>query len=257
MWIFLPGGLIMPSQTPMAEADAALTEGRRGIQVRARLTEHLEYFRDTYVAPFTDDYSVIEQTPQMDYNCRFYMTHEEFALALGRAAMDIDYRKFKPTAEGIDPNTGQMFKSGRAYHNVLNSIWGTLLKLAPAGGHYGPRSKDNPIGYEPTTRKGRRQSAADQQWWETHHERGEAATDIEELFSDQWSDPKLEVDAILAVVKDVPADEWEDYLTTRELDLVQPEYQDAVREQLRIVSRRDARRERKANKKARFARSSR
>jgi len=149
MWIFLNGGLLMPSATPFAEANPELTHGIRGIQVRGRLTEHLEWFRDVYVAPYTDDYSEIEQTPDMDYNCRFYMTHEEFAAALGRAVLDIDYRKFKPTAEGTDSRTGKPFKHGGKYHGVLNSIWGTVLRLAPAGGHYGPRSKDNPNGYLP------------------------------------------------------------------------------------------------------------
>lgn len=183
-WHFLPGGLIMPSAAPMDEADPALTLGYRQIQVRARLTSHLEWFRDVYIAPFTDDYSEIEQTPHMDYNCRLYMTHEEFAQALARAVMDIDYRKFKPTAEGIDVRTGKPFVGGAKYHGVLNSIWGNVLRLAPAGGVWGPRSEDNPNGYTSSGRTGRGVSfndheleagePADESWWERHLVDGEA-----------------------------------------------------------------------------------
>lgn len=148
MWVFLSSGLIMPSRAPMDEADPTLTDnGRREIQVRGRLAEHVEAFRDIYVAPFTDDYSDIERTPHMDYNVRMYMTHEEFAAALGRAVMDIDYRKFKPTAEGTNPVTGKKFAYGAKYHSLLNSIWGSVLRLAPAGGVWGPKSAENPDGY--------------------------------------------------------------------------------------------------------------
>lgn len=175
-WIFLPGGLIMPSQTPMDEADFALTLGYRDIQVRARLTEHLEYFIRTYMQPMELDFSEIEQTPHMDYNCRLYTTREDLAKAVGAAMMDIDYRKFKPTAEGIDPTTGKPFAKGALYHGVLNSIWGSLLRLAPAGGVWGPRTKDNPNGYRSSGRVGRgvqfhddeleSEDSADAAWWE-------------------------------------------------------------------------------------------
>lgn len=148
-WHFLPGGLIMPSAAPMDEANPELTLGYRELQVRARVTSHLEWFRDVYIAPFTDDYSEIEQTPHMDYNCRLYMTHEEFAKALARAVMDIDYRKFKPTAEGIDVRTGKPFVGGAKYHSVLNSIWGSVCQLGAPGGIWGPRSAENPDGYRP------------------------------------------------------------------------------------------------------------
>jgi hypothetical protein len=146
MWIFLQGGLIMPSQAPMDEANPELTLGYRDIQVRARLTEHLEYFIRTYMSDL--DHSEIELTPHMDYNARFYTTREELGLAMTMAVMDIDYRKFKPTAERIDPTTGKKFAHGAKYHSVLNSIWSSLLRLAPAGGVWGPRSKENPDGYE-------------------------------------------------------------------------------------------------------------
>ncbi len=172
-WIFLQGGLIMPSQAPMDEADEALTLGYRDIQVRARLVPHLEYFIRTYMTDL--DYSEIELTPHMDYNARFYTTREDLAVAIGKAMMDIDYRKFKPTAERIDPTTGEPFVGGAKYHGVLNTIWGALLRLAPAGGTWGPRTEDNPNGYTSSGRTGRGVSfddhygdePADAGWWDS------------------------------------------------------------------------------------------
>ena len=224
MWIFLSGGLIMPSTTPMDEADIRLTLNRRDIQVRARLTEHLEYFRDHYAAKVTDDYSEIEQTPHMDYNCRFYMTKLDFAQALALAAMDIDYRKFKPTAEGIDSLTGKKYKSGAKYHDVLNIIWGSLLRLAPAGGFYGPKSKDNPNGYTKASREAENAGLlpADQQWWESQ---------------DYVPESEAVIDDILASVQGIPASQWDDYLSPREMDLVYPEYNEALREEKKEARR--------------------
>ena len=181
-WIFLQGGLIMPSQAPMDEADETLTLGYRDIQVRARLTAHLEYFIRTYMEPMELDYSPIELTPHMDYNARFYTTREDLAKAVAASMMDIDYRKFKPTAERIDPTTGKPFEHGAKYHGVLNSIWSALLRLAPAGGVWGPRSEDNPSGYTSSGRTGRGVSfedhhePADEGWWDSVLTEGDAHT---------------------------------------------------------------------------------
>jgi hypothetical protein len=125
MWIFLPDGLLMPAIVPMDLADPKFTQGKFNLQVRGRLAEHLQDFMDRYMEPGT--YSEIELTPKMDYNARFYTTHEAFADGMRLAILDITYEKFKPTAKT------------KQYHSVLNSIWGTLTRLAPPNEYYSRR----------------------------------------------------------------------------------------------------------------------
>jgi hypothetical protein len=136
-WIFLPGGLLMPADTPMDEANPHFTRGYRDLQVRARVKSHLENFIFEYMEPLGLDYSDIEMTPDMDYDARFYTRRSDFALAIGQAMMDIDYHKFKPTAERKDSKGNLLYKDGKEYHSVLNSIWGTVARL---GNPYGGRS---------------------------------------------------------------------------------------------------------------------
>lgn len=158
MWIFLPSGLLMPADVPVDLADKTLTDnGRLSLQVRGRIESHLSNFIRDYMAPMGLEFSEIEKTPQMDYNVRFYTTREDFGKALSQAVLDIDYKKFKPTAENTNADGTPRYKDGRAYHNVLNSIWGTLLQLAPAGGIWGTYSAENPRGakrYTPSSSGG-------------------------------------------------------------------------------------------------------
>lgn len=147
MWLFLPGGLLMPSIVPEGKGDPSFTNnGLWMMQVRARAKSHLENFIRDYMEEGT--YSEIEATPQMDYNFRFYTTHEALALATAKAILDIDYAKFKPTAERTDEKGKLLYEDGKEYHSVLNSIWSTVCKLGTPGGHYGAYSKTNPLGYK-------------------------------------------------------------------------------------------------------------
>lgn len=134
MWNFLPGGLLMPAAVPMDLVDPKFThDGEFDLQVRGRVRSHLENFIRDYMEPGT--YSEIQETPEMDYNCRFYTTRDHYAWAMGKAIAAIDYEKFKPTAEDKNPKDGKpLYKDGAKYHDVLNAIWGTVTRLGSPGG---------------------------------------------------------------------------------------------------------------------------
>jgi len=153
-WIFLPGSMMMPALAPLDKADHSLTLGYRELQVRGRLVSHLQDFIDTYMTTHDLDHSEIEETPGMDYNARFYCTREAYAQAMYHAILDIDYRKFKEQSERQNPNGTPRYPRGREYHQVLNSMWTAATQLAPPGGLYGPRSPQNPNGYEPMDDRG-------------------------------------------------------------------------------------------------------
>lgn len=126
MWVFTSDGLLMPSAVPdHKDIDTHWTWGIFDLQVRGRVREHLEKFMDKYMEPGTFN-PEIQETPDMDYNCRFYTTNGAFADAMARAVADIDYTKFKPTAE-----------HDKEYHHVLNAIWGVVTELNAPGGKWG------------------------------------------------------------------------------------------------------------------------
>ena len=116
MWIFAPFGLIMPA----IRRPERVPEGdTRTIQIRARRKVDIERFRDEFMAP--DTVGEIIATPTFDYNFRAYCTPEDFAAGVAKLMLTIDYEKFKPTAERYEGN--------KSYHDVLNSIWGTVCRL--------------------------------------------------------------------------------------------------------------------------------
>lgn len=136
MWIFAPLGLLMPSNFPADKVSKEFVPDGSDfdLQVRARVESHLENFIRDYLVPMGLEHSAIEMTPQMDYNCRIYMSKADFAAALAAMVMDIDFQKFKPTAEDKDEAGKPLYKDGVAYHSVLNSIWGTVCGLGRPGG---------------------------------------------------------------------------------------------------------------------------
>lgn len=148
MWLFASGGLVLPALLPekvLAEAktDDIKEAVARGweLQVRGRVVKHLEWFADNYMEPGT--FSAIYESPDKDYNCRFYTTREDYGNALKQMALGIDYTKFK--------DTSLRYPWGKVYHDLLLSIWSMSTRLAPAGGFYGAWSKDNPRGYQKKT----------------------------------------------------------------------------------------------------------
>jgi len=143
MWAFFDFGLLMPALVPAkvagdADVLAWTNNGEYELQVRGRVEEHLRYFMDTYMVPGSFN-PTIHDTPQMDYNYRFYTTREAYAEGIKQAALAIDYEKFKVTSERYSWN--------HKYHTALNSIWATLCRLNTPGGFYGPKSDKNPYGY--------------------------------------------------------------------------------------------------------------
>lgn len=226
MWIFLSGGLLMPAIVPMNLADPKFTEGKFNLQVRSREVRALTNFIRDYMEPGTF-HEEIQLNPDMDYNCRFYTTHEAFAAAVSRAIADIDYEKFKPTAE--NEKYGTKAETSR-YHNVLNSIWGTVTKIAPAGGSWSTYSKSNPKGYKP--------SKAQKKFSGGSVRFSDAGGQVGNSFLDEYGDEYLYqsnvpefksarekqefIDEILEEVDaaDIEPEKWSTYLTYYEYNLV-------------------------------------
>lgn len=245
MWIFLPGGLLMPAATPTMERDKVVAnptltqDGRFDLQVRARDETHLTNFIRDYLIPMGLEFSDIEATPQMDYNFRFYMTKQEFALAIAKATLDIDYLKFKPTAEAKGADGKPLYANGHAYHSVLNSIWGTLLRLGAAGGYYGRKSAANPNGYDTTRSLGSsfysgdydRDRELDRDWWQE-----------DEL--DYTPDSVQYRNDLLSEMSDIPVDQWVDYLPAEDYAIIKP-FEDEARK----AERKSAKAERKRNRR--------
>lgn len=236
MWLFLPGGLLMPSIVPEGKGDPAFTNnGLWMMQVRARVKSHLENFIRDYMEDGT--YSEIEATPQMDYNFRFYTTHEQLALAVAKSVLDIDYAKFKPTAERTDKKGILLYPDGKAYHTTLNSIWSTVTRLGSPGGSWGAYSGSNPRGYKNAhdyynvyeRPKGKSRGGGNhRKWWEEDydfdHSTGTSFFDNENLDMESWEEEQESLDKIavaetlmeLMVETGLSADQWFPFITTVE-----------------------------------------
>jgi len=240
-WIFLSDSMLMPSLAPMDKADPKLTLGRRTMQVRGRLRSHLENFIENYGEGL--DISEVEDTPFADYTCRFYATPEAFAEAMKRAMLDIDYRKFKDTAERPRKKTGKVPEKAKEYHSVLMTIWSATQRVGRAGGWYGAYSASNPRGYRPRSasehvnyggtapRLGSTFLGDDDRWWE------------DDDF-DYTPSREERIESLLEEVQDIPTDQWEDFLDPDEYELVRPRIPEIRRQERRLqrmVSRRNSR----------------
>lgn len=266
MWIFTEQGLLMPAAIPVDKVDPKYMKPGFDLQVRGRVKVHLERWADKYMAPST--YSDIEETPDLDYNVRFYCNHNDFAWAMGKAIADIDYKKFKPVAE--KPEYG---KEGKEYHQVLNSIWSTVTRLGSPGGYWAPWSPTNPKGYKPseyssryTTPKsigtaykgskytGGKITAATSLF--SNYGDGWLEEDGEDYLADQQFEPKYDAsdmdwipfaeEEAEIVIDDlrrggIPTREWQDSCTENEWACIKPFFQ------------REVRREKRENRKARRA----
>jgi hypothetical protein len=248
MWIFLPTGLLMPAIVPMDKADAAFTEGKYNLQVRGRLVSHLEDFIKTYMEPGTY-HEEIQLNPDMDYNCRFYTTHEAFTKALALAVADIDYEKFKPTAEHLNKD-GSKRKDGAKYHSVLNSLWTTITRLAPAGGSWAYSSVGSKYGQrqvgainEGSERYSSRyldeiqnsyDPAENPSWW----------TDQRDSGMDDWDPNKLTEEDVIKSLEGIPLAQWDEHCDEQEWALVRDTWVIAMAEAARPSrrERREARR---------------
>lgn len=149
MWVFLSGGMMMPALIPPSVLAAAKTADiqeavERGweLQVRGRVKEHLDWFAETYMTP--GSYSVTYVVKDKDYQARFYTTRSDFGDALAMASLDMNYTKFKDTAN--------KFPWGKKYHDLLLRVWSASASIFGAGGFYGDYSRENPRGRLPKKR---------------------------------------------------------------------------------------------------------
>lgn len=259
----------MPAAVPMDLVDPKFTNnGEFDLQVRGRVRGHLENFIRDYMAPGT--YSEIQMTPEMDYNCRFYTTRDHFAWAMGKAIADIDYEKFKPTAESDRFDK----KEGREYHGVLNSIWGTVTRLGAPGGVWAADYDSKSIataykGKSGTVSRGTTFWDDDDDdkvpatgtpefdaWWDRNNVRRAVVEDdpdydpdetlpIDPKDRDWWREQLLDE----ANVYQVPLEAWPDYFTASEFALIKDD-QKAFLAARRTQSKRNRNKRRKARNRA-------
>lgn len=120
MWVMTSFGILMPGLRPAHTVPAG---DDRLLQIRARRIRDLEILRAEYL-PGLGDIIKIENT---DYQYRAYCTHPQWADALAKIAMDINYVKFKSTTERY---------KDKALHNLYNILWGKILDAFPQGSIY-------------------------------------------------------------------------------------------------------------------------
>ena len=193
MWAFFDFGLLMPALVPAKHKNDAevllwTNGGEYDLQVRGRLSEHLQYFMDNFMEDGTYN-PVIQATPDKDYNFRFYTTVEAYAEGLKQAALKIDYEKYKESSDRYPWN--------KKFHSILTSIWAKLCDLNTPGGVWGPRSKDNPTGYTEATRYHGWESYDDDKWYEAWH------NDRDRYYPTTFGNVQLG--------DDYPADWWENH----------------------------------------------
>jgi hypothetical protein len=121
MWVMTSFGIFMPGLRPAHTIPAG---DDRLLQIRARRIHDLAVLRAEYL-PGLGDIIQIEHT---DYQYRAYCTHAQWADALAKLAMDIDYVKFKDTTEKKYHD--------KALHNLYNILWGKILDAFPKGSVY-------------------------------------------------------------------------------------------------------------------------
>ena len=269
MWIFAPGGLLMPSTFPADKVEPGYldAEGTFDLQIRVRAVSHLENFIRDYLTPMGLKHSDIQRTPHMDYNARIYMSRQDFATALSAMVLDIDYQKFKPTAERRNEDGSLMYGADSGtYHSVLNSIWGSVCRLGSPGGWWGPKSSSNPAGYTsrdrslgggaytdwwasrgkkdrddvglgddlfPETRSfGRELADAEGNWWDdpefgTGSLKDQIGADLDDGYTPDEEERRHD---ILLTVDGIPADQWDEFLTHEEFVLVKDAHAKALAE---------------------------
>ena len=266
-WLFLPGGLLMPSEFPADLVDAKWLgiNGDFDIQVRARVESHLTNFIRDYMEPMGFAFSEIQATPSMDYNFRFYARRADFAQAVAQTILDIDYEKFKPTAENRDADGTPLYAGGKVYHTLLNNIWGSVCALNSPGGTWGAYSTTNHNGYKSTAEFNKKyglerdddysnwragdsfrnvsQRDRDSEWYST------------DINSDLATSTPDDVQDIVSQMTGIPFDQWEDFLADWEIRLIEPWMTQIRREKIRDerrtrrpVNRRNKRKQKGGNR---------
>lgn len=113
MWVMTSFGIFMPGLRP----EGTVPEGdNRVLQVRARRKIDLERLRDLYMGDELGEPISLKHT---DYEWRAYCTLEAWGRALAKIGEDIDYVKFKETAE-------KKFND-HDLHSAYLKIWSSLF----------------------------------------------------------------------------------------------------------------------------------
>lgn len=142
MWIMTHFGILMPALRPK---DTVLPGDERVVQIRARRAQDLNYLRDHY-APYLGKTIALGNT---DYQYRAYCTREDLADIMAKLALDMDYVKFKETAE--------VYHGDKKLHAVYMRIWGVVLDAFETGSLYArPKHRTAPKPNDQQTRRQRR-----------------------------------------------------------------------------------------------------
>ena len=108
------GGKIAGHEDILAGIAAA---GHTVVVVRSREADTLTALCDSlprfYAAGAMPRIDVLPSPPEWDYEFRVYLTAVEWALVLGRVAMDLDYRNFKSWTTAHAPEQ----------HGLAHDIW--------------------------------------------------------------------------------------------------------------------------------------
>jgi hypothetical protein len=113
MWVCTSWGVLMPGLRP----DGTIPEGDdKVLQVRARRKKDLVMLKDKFMG---EELGEIFSMPHTDYEWRAYCTLEAWGKALAQIGMDIDYVKFKETAEKK--------YNDHELHSLYLSMWSTIF----------------------------------------------------------------------------------------------------------------------------------
>jgi len=107
MWIFSRVGFFSVVQK---EGDTFLT-------IRARVKRDIENLRDQYLPSL----GAIHESAGTDYQFRATASHDDFAGALQKMALDINYSNFKDSVAS---------EQGYERTRVYGAVWSALWKLA-------------------------------------------------------------------------------------------------------------------------------
>lgn len=120
MWVCTPLGMFMPALRP---PNTVPCDDDRLLQIRSRRIVDLRRLKSEYLPELGD----IIELRHTDYEYRAYCTHEQWANAMAKMSMDIDYVKFKEQSER---------KYGdKKLHDVYTAMWGTVFRLMSTARH--------------------------------------------------------------------------------------------------------------------------
>ncbi len=109
MWIFTTIGFFSVVEKPD-------DRGKGTVTIRSRVRSDLEALKEKYLPTL----GPIQENSQTDYRFRAKAKKEEFASALQKMALDLDYDNFKATVSR---------RQGVEREGFYHEVWETLLRL--------------------------------------------------------------------------------------------------------------------------------